>query len=264
MGRFPFPHNQRLEHCTYPTQANHEDALLAFRRFRDEIVTADGARGYLRTRRPDTPDGVPNSTVSEGIAYGMLIAVMLDEQALFDALYAYSLAFANENGFMCWYVAPDGSRALGSGGASDADEDIAWALVMAHRQWGGRGALDQSYLDHAKRQIDRIWELEVDHDQRPYLFLPGDEWRGRDVFNPSYFAPNEYRLFGEVSNNQTGWAQVIALGYETIERSLNDASKNRTDGLIPAWCDSGGTPVEAFPGRSAVAVPSRAGFCLLS
>src|SRR5690348_3293322 len=117
MGRFPFPHDQRLAHCSYPRGADHADVLRAFRAFREEIVTAEGARGFLRTRRPDTPDGVVNSTVSEGIAYGMLIAVMLDEQPLFDALYGYALAFANERGLMCWYVAPDGERALGTGAA---------------------------------------------------------------------------------------------------------------------------------------------------
>jgi endo-1,4-beta-D-glucanase Y len=246
MGRFPFPHNQRLAHCAYPAEAAPADVLRAFRAFRDEIVTADGARGFLRTRRPDTPDGVPNSTVSEGIAYGMLIAVMLDEQALFDAFYGYALAFANERGLMCWYIAPDGERALGTGAASDADEDIAWALVMAHRQWGGRGALETSYLDHARRQLDRIWEHEVDHADFPFLFKPGDEWRP-DVFNPSYFSPHQYRLFAEISGNP-GWLSVVDRGYEIIDASLNAASGNRENGLVPAWCNARGVPVEAFPG----------------
>jgi endo-1,4-beta-D-glucanase Y len=247
MARFPFPHNQRLLHCAYPRAANHEDVLRAFRAFREEIVTADGARGFLRTRRPDTPDGAPNSTVSEGIAYGLLIAVMLGEQALFDALYGYALEFANDNGLMCWYVAPDGGAALGTGAASDADEDIAWALVMAHRQWGGRGALGESYVDHARRQIDRIWEHQVDHEAHPFLFKPGDEWRS-DVFNPSYFSPHQYRVFGEVSGNREGWERVIECGYSVVEASLNEASGNRENGLVPAWCDSRGVPIEAFPG----------------
>lgn len=247
MPRFPFPHDQRLPHCTYPSTAHPDDVLRAFHAFRDEIVTADGARGFLRTRRPDTPDGVANSTVSEGIAYGMLIAVMLGEQALFDAFYGYALEFANERGLMCWYVAPDGARALGTGAASDADEDIAWALVMAHRQWGGRGALRESYLDSARRQIDRIWEHEIDHDACPHLFKPGDEWRP-DVFNPSYFSPHQYRLFGEVSGNRAGWQAVVDRGYEVVSASLNAQSGNRDNGLVPAWCDTRGVPVEAFPG----------------
>ncbi len=211
-------------------------------------MTAEGARGFLRPRRPDTPDGVPDSTVSEGVAYGLVIAVMLDDQPLFDALYRYALEFENENGFMAWYVAPDGSRALGTGGASDADEDIAWALLMASRQWGGRGALERSYLDHAKTQIDRIYRLEVDHAAYPDLFLPGDEWRGRDVFNPSYFAPSAYRLFGEATGNVEGWQRVVDRGYLALEASLNDTSRNRENGLVPAWCTASGAPVEAFPG----------------
>jgi endo-1,4-beta-D-glucanase Y len=248
MGRFPFPHDQRLGHVTYPTQASADDVLRAFRRFRDEIVTRDGANGFLRTRRPDTPDGHANSTVSEGIAYGMIISVMLDEQAMFDDFWRYAKYWFNDNGLMQWYIAPDGSRALGKGAASDADEDMAWALVMADRQWGGRGALDSDYESEALRMIERLYELEVDHAQWPDMFLPGDEWRGRDVFNPSYFAPNQYRVFGEVSGNVAGWQRVVERGYQIIERSLNDASGNRDNGLVPAWCDFAGTPVEAFPG----------------
>jgi endo-1,4-beta-D-glucanase Y len=247
MARFPFPQDQRLPHCAYPSNANPADVLSAFRAFREEIVTADGARGFLRTRRPDTPDGVANSTVSEGIAYGMLISVMLGEQALFDALYGYALEFLNENGLLCWYIAPDGEKALGTGAASDADEDIAWALVMAHRQWGGRGALGESYLDHARRQIDRIWRFQVDHDTQPDLFKPGDQWRP-DVFNPSYFAPNQYRIFGEVSGNRDGWQRVIDRGYAVVQASLNPESGNHDNGLVPAWCNTAGVPVEAFPG----------------
>jgi endo-1,4-beta-D-glucanase Y len=248
MGRFPFPQNQRLSHLTYPRHASPDDVRRAFKAFREEIVTADGARGFLRTRRPDTPDGVANSTVSEGIAYGMIIAVAMDDQALFDAFWRYALEFMNANGLMDWYIAPDGSKALGVGGATDSDEDMAWALVMAHRQWGGSGSLGESYLSHAKRQIDRVYEFEVDHGKWPDMLLPGDDWRGQNVFNPSYFAPHQYRVFGEVSGNVEGWQRVIDRGYEIVEASLNERNGNRENGLVPAWCDASGTPVEAFPG----------------
>ena len=113
MGRFPFPQNQRLPGLIYPTQASHGDARRAYLRFKEEIVTSVGARGFLRTRRPDTPDGVVDSTVSEGIAYGMLIAVAMDDQDLFDALWRYALCFLNQAGLMSWYIAPDGQSVLG-------------------------------------------------------------------------------------------------------------------------------------------------------
>lgn len=246
MGRFPFPHDQRLNGLTYPTNADTEDVVRALARFRAEIVTSEGANGYLRARRPDTPDGVANSTVSEGIAYGMLISVMVDDQPSFDAFWHYARHWGNSAGLMSWYIAPDGSHALGEGAATDADEDMAYALVMADRQW--RGTESTRYLDAAKRQIERIWEFEVDHGEFADMLLPGDEWRGRNVFNPSYFAPNQYRVFGQVSGNVAEWQRVIDRGYQVIERSLNDQNGNRENALVPAWCDAAGVPVEAFPG----------------
>jgi len=248
MGRFPFPQNQRLPGCIYPAQAHHKDPRIAYLRFKEEIVTAEGARGFLRPRRPDTPDGVPNSTVSEGVAYGMIIAVMFDDQPLFDAFWQYALCFLNPNGLMSWYIAPDGQSVLGSGGATDSDEDMAWALVMAHRQWGGRGSLSETYLSHAQRQIERLWQLEVDHGERAFMLLPGDEWQGRDVFNPSYFAPHQYRLFGEIVGKRDEFQSVIDRGYSIVEGCLNAPSGNAENGLVPAWCDASGAPVEAFPG----------------
>ena len=247
MSRYPFPHARKLPGLCYPTEANSEDVLRAFAAWRSEIVTAEGARGFLRARRPDTPDGVPNSTVSEGIAYGMLIAVMLDEHALFDDFYRYALCFENKSGLMDWYIGPDGERALGVGAATDSDEDIAYALIMADRQWGGRGALADSYGRYAERQIERVWQCEVDHDRFPDMLLPGDDWRGQNVFNPSYFAPHQYRLFAAVTGN-AGWLKVIDRGYEIIEASLDATRGNRDNGLVPAWCDAEGNPVEAFPG----------------
>jgi endo-1,4-beta-D-glucanase Y len=248
MGRFPFRGTKPLRGAYQPKDVAFEDAWRALAAWREEIVTADGAVGFLRTRRPDTPDGVANSTVSEGIAYGMMIAVFSDDQPLFDALWRYALYWSNKNGLMDWYIAPDGSRALGVGGATDSDEDMAWALVMADRQWGGQGSLDEPYLRHARRQIARLGEFEVDHSQFDGMLLPGDDWRGRDVFNPSYFAPHQYRIFGQVSGEVAFWGKVIDKGYETLEKSLNEQSGNHENGLVPAWCTSQGEPVEAFPG----------------
>ncbi len=226
VSRFPFPHTRKLPDLCYPTQADPADARRALEAWRSEIVTRDGARGFLRARRPDTPDGVPNSTVSEGIAYGMLIAVLCDEQALFDDFYRYALCFENKSGLMDWYIAPDGSRALGVGAATDSDEDIGWALVMAHRQWGGRGALAESYLECAKRQIERVWQCEVDHDRYPDMLLPGDDWRGPERVQSVLFrAPPISNLRGGHGN--PGWLRVIDRGYEIIEASLNERNGNR-------------------------------------
>ena len=99
------------------------------------------------------------STVSEGIAYGMLIAVYMgtkDDQMLFDDLWRYSQAHLNGNGLMHWGIAANGTTITGQGGATDADEDIAFALVMADKQWGSAGTLN--YLNLAKTQITSVWD----------------------------------------------------------------------------------------------------------
>lgn len=243
-----FPRNQRLSHLIYPRAADEADVERAYDAFRSEIVTAEGAGDGLRTVRPDTPDGERNSTVSEGISYGMMISVMMDDQESFDAFFRYADRWKNENGLMCWYVNAAGTEALGTGGASDADEDIAWALLLASSAWGGQGSLSDTYEALACRQIARIYEFEVDHEKWPDMFLPGDEWRGKNVFNPSYFAPYQYRWFGEVTGNVAGWGRVIDRGYEIMERCLNEESGNSENGLVPAWCDFEGRPVQAFPG----------------
>ncbi|HET9931681.1 MAG TPA: glycosyl hydrolase family 8, partial [Polyangiaceae bacterium] len=172
---------------------------------------------------------------------GMLLAVAMADQHTFDELWLYSQKWVNGNGLMNWYINAAGTQVLGSGAATDADEDIAWSLVMADRQWGGKGSLDKPYIELAKAQIDRIWRTEVAHDQNEML-LPGDTWGSNPLFNPSYFAPNQYRIFGAVTGKTADWNKVIDTGYTIIEKSLNATSKNATNGLVPAWCGADGMP----------------------
>ena len=115
--------------------------VAAYDKWKTDTVTADGAGGHLRVKRPKDPGLEPNSTVSEGIAYGMLIAVYMNDQPLFDELWKYEQQWLDKNGLMDWYINAAGTERLGTGAASDADEDMAWALLMADRQWGGNGSL---------------------------------------------------------------------------------------------------------------------------
>ena len=239
-GSHQFPENQRLERCTYPKNANPADVVKAYERFKTEIVTSDGARGHLRVKRPNSPGAEVNSTVSEGIAYGMIIAVAMGDQPLFDGLWKYSQEFLNENGLMHWYINAAGTAPISTGGATDSDEDMAWALVMADRQWGGKGSLDTDYIEYAKTQIEAIWDHEIDHGQGDFL-KPGDTWN-ETVFNPSYFAPNQYRIFGQVTGKVAEWNRVIDRGYEMLNKCLNAENKNQDNGLAPAWCDLNGKP----------------------
>ena len=118
---------------------------------------------------------------------------------------------------------------------------------MADRQWGGGGSLDDTYLNYAVDLIDAMWDHEIDHGRNDMPW-PGDSWGGWDITNISYFAPAYYRVFGEVTDNEVGWNDVIDASYAIIDRSLNEASGNQDNGLVPAWCDSAGVPTEAYDG----------------
>jgi endo-1,4-beta-D-glucanase Y len=224
--------------CTPPAGANPADAQAAYAKFKADIVTSDGAGGFLRVRRPNSSGAVVNSTVSEGIAYGMLMAVYADDQPTFDKFWQYSQIHLDGNGLMNWYIGPSGET-LGSGAASDSDEDIAYALVAADARWGGRGSLTTNYIDLAKTQINKVWQYEVKND----ALLPGDTGFDGSVINISYFAPAYYRVFGKVTGQTANWDRVVANSYTIIEKTLNAANGNATNGLIPAWSTPAGVPM---------------------
>jgi len=229
--------------CMPPAGANPADAMAAYNKWKADLVTSDGAGGFLRVRRPNSASAVVDSTVSEGIAYGMLLSVYADDQPTFDKLWQYSQipSHLDGNGLMHWYIGPTG-EVLGTGGASDADEDMAFALVAANARWGGKGSLSMNYIDLAKTQIGKIWQFEVDH-TRSELFKPGDQGFDGSVINISYFAPAYYRVFGRVTGQTTNWNNVAKTSYDVIERTLTAQNGNMNNGLVPAWSTPAGMPM---------------------
>jgi len=244
VGRpYTFPQNKRSSYCSYPLAVDPMQARAAYDRWKRELVTSEGAGDALRVRRPNNEG---DTTVSEGIAYGMILALMMDDPSTFDGLWNYSQKYLNQNGLMHWQINPAG-EVIGQGAATDADEDMAWALSLADFKWGGSGSLGTPYIELARTQIQRIWDHEVVHDWGE-LLNAGDSWNGAIVFNPSYFAPNQYRLFGKISNNVDGWNKVIDKGYEILAKSLRPELGNVDNGLIAAWTDAEGAPSAPFGG----------------
>jgi endo-1,4-beta-D-glucanase Y len=179
----------------------------------------------------------------------MILSVIFDDQELFDDAFRYSQHWADETGLMQWYIDPTGT--IGCPGhddcraATDADEDIAYALIMADKQWGGQGALDKSYREYALRQIALVKEHEVTED---YILKPGNSWGGANILNLSYFAPAFFDIFGRYSNDEAYWKKVTDVNYEILFKTLNDKNGNTKNGLVPAWSNADGEPVVAFPG----------------
>jgi endo-1,4-beta-D-glucanase Y len=150
---------------------------------------------------------------------------------------------------MNWFVKADGSLDTTTdggckcqkflGAATDADEDMAWALVMADKQWGN-GSLSKSYLQYAKDLIDAIWKYEIFESKLP---RNGARWGDWNSLNVSYFAPAFYRVFAKVSGQNLWGTDVVKTCYDTIEGNLTSANGNQTNGLVPAFSTNKGDAV---------------------
>lgn len=212
--------------CTKPTipalgaagAASGNDVLWAYRNWYSRFVTSAG-NGQLKVIRPENN----NDTVSEGIGYGMLIAVAMNDSTLFAGLYAYwqaNLAVSGTAGLMTW------NNTGGAGSATDADQDAAFALLQAGKKFNNAG-----YTSAGTAMVGLIWNDEVD---KTSMLPTGGSNYGNStsshVTDPSYFAPEYYTAFGKVDTAHN-WAGVASAVYTAL-----NAVANSTTGLAPAWC----------------------------
>ncbi len=231
-----FPYNASypygLSSLTDDQTAANNLLLSEWEQWKSAHITSNGARGFKRVQRDAATS---YDTVSEGLGYGMLLAVYFGEQQLFNDLYGYVKCYFNGNGLMGWHIDASGNI-VGTGGkdaATDADEDIAVSLVFAHKKWGSAGAVN--YESEAKTYINNIYNHTVE--QGTYVLKPGDTWGGSNCTNPSYFAPAWYRIFADFTGNSS-WINVADKCYEIIRNTKN---YNNNTGLVPDWCTASGT-----------------------
>jgi hypothetical protein len=87
---FPFPQNRQAQDCVYPAGYLNSDVQAAYAQWKTDTVTTSGAGGFRRVERTASDITLAaNSTVSEGIGYGMLLAVYMNDPSLFDDLWNY-------------------------------------------------------------------------------------------------------------------------------------------------------------------------------
>ena len=176
----------------------------------------------------------PDFTVSEGIAYGMLLAAYADDQVVFDGLWNYYVRFMNDNDIMNWKI--EGCTKIdGSGGATDAELDATIALMVADKRFGNDGSIN--YENAAKNLINAIKENEVEAET--YVLKPGDQWGGSQTTNPSYFATGYFKAYGEYTNDIDFWNNVANKCYEIIDNNLTE--QNAVYNLVSDWCSADGS-----------------------
>lgn len=184
-------------------------------------------------------------TVSEGIGYGMLIAVLHNDQELYNALWAYNIIARDYNNFglMPWEL-QSFSRTISTSAALDADLDVAASLIMAASKWSN---MADFYLNDARALIASVYSKGVNLENN--LIRPGDTWANKDVYNLSYFAPASLRLFAAVDNvSGADWNAIIKANYDYMIKVQNGGAAT---GLFPDWSNAAGEATDPNNGSAA-------------
>ncbi|MBR4348432.1 MAG: glycoside hydrolase [Fibrobacter sp.] len=226
VGQYTFPQNMKHPHGTTIEYADTDMIKQHYQLWKKAWY--DASQGWILA-----PEGTC-STVSEAIAYGMLITVYMDDEDVFKKLYNTWKSNGGNGAGMNWRIGCDG----GTGSASDADFDAALALVMASKQWN-----NSSYLSDAKSIISWMATNDINGNK----IKPGNQWN--DAFNPSYAATANFQLFQDV--NGGSWSSVISQAYTDL-----NACQDGTTGLVPDWCDWSGHK----PTKTSAAVSNDIGF----
>lgn len=215
----------------------------------------NGPKAYI-------PDIQHHDVRSEGMSYGMMIAVQLNKKAEFDALWNWSMTHMYQSdpkhptyGFFSWQCAYDGS-VMDELPAPDGEEYFVMALYFAANRWGnGKGIYDY------KAQADRLLHdmvhrepitgmvrqrggarqhtvgKEVNEEHAIILFSPDERNSFTDA---SYHLPAFYELWARwgPEEDRAFWARAAAASRDYFVKNTNAAT-----GLAPNTGQFDGTPL---------------------
>jgi oligosaccharide reducing-end xylanase len=192
---------------------------------------------------------------TEGMSYGMMIAVQLDKQAEFNRLWKWAKTYmyhgdGPRKGYFAWHCAPDGTM-LDPNSASDGEQWFAMALFFAAGRWGnGTGIFNyraeaQAILDtmlHKDAEGNGIATSMFDPKRKLVVFVP--EGGGSGFTDPSYHLPAFYELWARWAAKDTQfWRDAAA-----ASRALLKAAAHPQTGLMPDYATFEGAP---YPGEHA-------------
>jgi oligosaccharide reducing-end xylanase len=207
-----------------------------------------------------------NDVRSEGMSYGMMIALQLDQKADFDALWNWAKTYmyhADEHhpafGYFSWQMRPDGT-AIDEMPAPDGEEYFATALLFAANRWGnGKDRFD--YAQEANALLSRmknrgpitgtvngnttatgvsLFNTEV----KMVRFTPnsGNFEVNKDHTDPSYHLPAFYEIWalqGPEADRQF-WADAAKTSRDYFVKATHPKT-----GLAPDYAHFDGSPKAA-------------------
>lgn len=236
--KFPFPQQGTYAHGILPQGVSYRHIQTIYDIWLNAYYEEQGNQARIKF---DTP----SQTVSEGIGYGMLILVYMDNdqnntKPKFDKLWNYYKNYPSKGSLMHWKINGFGG-VQESGSATDGDIDVALALIMAAEQWE-----DNTYLNAAETIIRDIASYDVSNN----LLDGGDSW---DAVNPSYMSMVATELFKDIDPSHN-WSTIQSSCYSHLK-----STQHGTTGMWPNWT-SGGVGNTGLYGFDAARTPWRLGW----
>lgn len=185
---------------------------------------------------------------TEGLSYGMMIAVQLNKKDVFDRIWRWSKKYLQHQegpreGYFAWSFNPATMKKNAEGSASDGELYYITSLLFASNKWGNNTGID--YYGEARRILDAMWKkdgtgnvfnlINVEHKQ--ISFVP--EGGGYNWTDPSYHLPAFYEI----------WAMYAKDGHEQFYKDCADTSRvflqracHPVTGLNADYTDFSGAP----------------------
>jgi len=170
---------------------------------------------------------------TEGLSYGMMIAVQLNKKDVFDRIWRWSKKYLQHQdgpreGYFAWSINPQTMKKNSEGSASDGELYFITSLLFASNRWGNNTGID--YYGEARRILDAMWKKDgtgniynlINTEHKQITFVPeGNNYNWTD---PSYHLP----AFFEV------WALYAKDGHEQFYKDCADTSR----AFLHRACDS--------------------------
>ncbi|MGH0594768.1 glycosyl hydrolase family 8 [Bacillus pretiosus] len=237
----PFPQQVNYAGVIKPNHVTQESLNASVRSYYDnwkkkylknDLSSLPGGY-YVKGEITGDADGFKPLGTSEGQGYGMIITVLMagydsNAQKIYDGLFKTARTFkSSQNPNLMGWVVADSKKAQGHfDSATDGDLDIAYSLLLAHKQWGSNGTVN--YLKEAQDMITKgIKASNVTNNNRLNL---GD-WDSKNSLDtrPSDWMMSHLRAFYEFTGDKT-WLTVINNLYDVYTQFSNKYSQNT--GLI--------------------------------
>jgi len=159
-----------------------------------------------------------NDVRTEGMSYGMTIAVQLNHQTEFDRLWSWvKNHMANGTGEIRWKCSTSGSGCAG-GGAPDGEEYFATALIFASHRWGdSTGPAKIAYSTEAKWVLDLIRTKYFNSQYHLIKFGSGS-----NNVDPSYVLPAFYEVWACFDTaNADFWKESATAGRAYMQKVVD-------------------------------------------